>query len=406
MHDPRRALDVHVADSLAGLEVAELRTAGSIADLGAGAGLPGLVLAAVLPDTRVVLVEAAGRKCEFLRAAVEAMGLGNAEVVWARAEEWRDGTRALRRRLRARARRAAGPLRVRRAAAARRRACSSRGRARSTRARPRTRAAAAAHLGLALEPVRSVVPFAGSERRTLHVLRKVAPTPPSTPAGPESRRNARCPRRICAESAPTPRKSAQPARSAAPAASVGGRHGHRVRHRQPEGRGREDHHRGQRRGLHRRGRLRDAARRRRPAGQRDGRASAPTATRASASTTCSAATSRRTTPSRPDAGRAAVAPRLDAGPRRGDDGAPAAARLRDAPARRARARARRVRVHAARLPAVARPADGQRARRRRSGDRAGPDRVLRARGPRRSARHARADPARAEPAARRWRACC
>jgi hypothetical protein len=36
-------------------------------------------------------------------------------------------------------------------------------------------------LGLAAEPVRSVVPFAGSERRTLHVLRKIGPTPPEFP---------------------------------------------------------------------------------------------------------------------------------------------------------------------------------------------------------------------------------
>src|SRR5918998_4644971 len=69
VHDPRRAVDVHIADSLAGLEVPEIRTAGLIADLGAGAGLPGLVLAAVVPDARVVLIEAARRKCEFLRHA-------------------------------------------------------------------------------------------------------------------------------------------------------------------------------------------------------------------------------------------------------------------------------------------------------------------------------------------------
>jgi 16S rRNA (guanine527-N7)-methyltransferase len=44
--------------------------------------------------------------------------------------------------------------------------------------------AAAEHLGLRLEPVRSVVPFPGSERRTLHVLRKVAPTPSNYPRRP------------------------------------------------------------------------------------------------------------------------------------------------------------------------------------------------------------------------------
>ena len=42
-------------------------------------------------------------------------------------------------------------------------------------------AAAAAHLGLAADPVRAVVPFPRSERRTLHVLRKIAPTPPGFP---------------------------------------------------------------------------------------------------------------------------------------------------------------------------------------------------------------------------------
>ena len=45
-----RAPDVHIADSLSGLEVDDLRAAGRVGDLGSGAGLPGLVLAAHLPD--------------------------------------------------------------------------------------------------------------------------------------------------------------------------------------------------------------------------------------------------------------------------------------------------------------------------------------------------------------------
>ena len=44
-----RAGEVHIADSLSGLELEELRRAERIADLGSGAGLPGLVLAAELP---------------------------------------------------------------------------------------------------------------------------------------------------------------------------------------------------------------------------------------------------------------------------------------------------------------------------------------------------------------------
>ena len=45
-------------------------------------------------------------------------------------------------------------------------------------------AAAARRLGLTADPVRAVVPFPGSERRTLHVLRKTAPTPPEFPRRP------------------------------------------------------------------------------------------------------------------------------------------------------------------------------------------------------------------------------
>jgi 16S rRNA (guanine527-N7)-methyltransferase len=82
---------VHIADSLSGLEFAELAEAGRIADIGSGAGLPGLVLAASLPDARVDLIESVGRKCEFARAAIDRAGLGNAEVVCERAEAWSAG---------------------------------------------------------------------------------------------------------------------------------------------------------------------------------------------------------------------------------------------------------------------------------------------------------------------------
>jgi 16S rRNA (guanine527-N7)-methyltransferase len=183
VHDVERAIDVHIADSLAGLEIAELRTAELIADLGAGAGLPGLVLAAVLPDAQVVLVEAATRKCVFLRSAIAAMGLGNAEVVWARAEEWRDGSgrcdvvcaRAL----------AALPVLAEYAAPLLREGgllVAWKGAISDDEAADAD--AAAGHLGLAADAVRPVVPFPGSGRRTLHVLRKVAPTPAKYPRRP------------------------------------------------------------------------------------------------------------------------------------------------------------------------------------------------------------------------------
>lgn len=82
-----RAWRVHVADSLTGLEVAELRGAARIADVGAGAGFPGLALAVALPAAQVDLVESVGRKCEFMRQAIAAAEIPNATVVNARSED-------------------------------------------------------------------------------------------------------------------------------------------------------------------------------------------------------------------------------------------------------------------------------------------------------------------------------
>ncbi|HWC08245.1 MAG TPA: 16S rRNA (guanine(527)-N(7))-methyltransferase RsmG, partial [Solirubrobacterales bacterium] len=87
----RRAWKVHVEDSLTGLEVPELRAASRIADVGAGAGFPGLVLAVALPESRVDLIESVGRKCEFMERAIAAAGIANATVVNLRSEEWAAG---------------------------------------------------------------------------------------------------------------------------------------------------------------------------------------------------------------------------------------------------------------------------------------------------------------------------
>ena len=58
-----------------------------VCDVGSGAGLPGLVLAIARPDLTVTLVEPLLRRTAFLEEAVSALGLGNVEVVRARAEE-------------------------------------------------------------------------------------------------------------------------------------------------------------------------------------------------------------------------------------------------------------------------------------------------------------------------------
>jgi 16S rRNA (guanine527-N7)-methyltransferase len=83
-----RAWRVHVADSLTGLEVKELREAARIADVGAGAGFPGLALAVALPQAQIDLLESVGRKCEFMRRAAAAAGIANATVRNLRSEDW------------------------------------------------------------------------------------------------------------------------------------------------------------------------------------------------------------------------------------------------------------------------------------------------------------------------------
>jgi 16S rRNA (guanine527-N7)-methyltransferase len=85
--DPQQAWRVHVEDSLTGLEVEQLARARRIADIGSGAGFPGLVLAVALPSSRVDLIESVGRKCDFMRRAIAAAGIDNARVINARSEE-------------------------------------------------------------------------------------------------------------------------------------------------------------------------------------------------------------------------------------------------------------------------------------------------------------------------------
>jgi 16S rRNA (guanine527-N7)-methyltransferase len=88
VRDPEQGWRVHVADSLIGLEVDELRAAKRIADVGAGAGFPGLPIAVALPEARIDLLESVTRKCEFMRRAVRDAAIQNARIVCQRAEAW------------------------------------------------------------------------------------------------------------------------------------------------------------------------------------------------------------------------------------------------------------------------------------------------------------------------------
>lgn len=82
-----QARDIHIADSLAGLEIPQLAAARSIVDIGSGAGFPGLVLAVALPKARVTLVDSVRKKMEAAAALARELEIENVECVWARAEE-------------------------------------------------------------------------------------------------------------------------------------------------------------------------------------------------------------------------------------------------------------------------------------------------------------------------------
>jgi 16S rRNA (guanine527-N7)-methyltransferase len=180
--DPGRAWRVHVADSLTGLEIPDLRVAPSIADIGSGAGFPGLVLAVALPRARVDLIESVGRKCDFMRRAIEVAGIGNARVLNARSEELargegRDAYAAVTARAVGRLStlaELASPLLEEGGVLV-----AWKGRRDAEEERQLENAAPA--LAMRLEEVRHVGPYAGSEHRHLYVMRKSGPTPEKLP---------------------------------------------------------------------------------------------------------------------------------------------------------------------------------------------------------------------------------
>lgn len=59
----------------------------TIADIGSGAGLPGVVLAMLLPGVEVTLIEPLERRVKFLNECLSALGLTNVVVVRSRAED-------------------------------------------------------------------------------------------------------------------------------------------------------------------------------------------------------------------------------------------------------------------------------------------------------------------------------
>jgi 16S rRNA (guanine527-N7)-methyltransferase len=83
VRDPLEMVTRHLLDSLA---VVPYVRGATLADLGTGAGLPGIPLAIVAPERAVTLVDSNGKKTRFLRAAVRDLRLANVSVAEVRVE--------------------------------------------------------------------------------------------------------------------------------------------------------------------------------------------------------------------------------------------------------------------------------------------------------------------------------
>jgi 16S rRNA (guanine527-N7)-methyltransferase len=181
--DPVEAVDVHVADSLSALPLLDAMRPARVADIGSGAGFPGIAVAAARPQLEVDLVEAAIRKCRFMEDLVVGVGLARVKVVHSRVEEW--GRAAGRGAYDAVVVRALGtmPMLLEYAAPLLREDGVMVAWKTEPSALPQA-AVAADILGMELDRVVKVEPYAASRDRHLHLYRRVRPVPEAYPRRP------------------------------------------------------------------------------------------------------------------------------------------------------------------------------------------------------------------------------
>ena len=84
--DEEGVYEKHYYDSL--LSIKDVNYHGRFADVGSGAGFPGMVLKIAYPELEVVLIEPLNKRCNFLNAVIDKLGLEKIEVVNARSEDY------------------------------------------------------------------------------------------------------------------------------------------------------------------------------------------------------------------------------------------------------------------------------------------------------------------------------
>jgi 16S rRNA (guanine527-N7)-methyltransferase len=183
VRQPFQAINDHFADSLVALELDAVRRATMIADLGSGAGFPGLPLALALPAAEILLLDASARKAAFIDRVIEACAIPNAHGVHVRAESWTEGIG----RFDLITARALAPLDVVAEYAApllRSGGSLAAWRGRRDAEAERAGQAAALILGLEATEIRPVVPYPGARHRHIHLMTKVGRTPERFPRRP------------------------------------------------------------------------------------------------------------------------------------------------------------------------------------------------------------------------------
>jgi len=86
IRDPLESVKKHLIDSLS---ILPFINKGQLLDVGAGAGLPGIVIAIMRNDVRVTVLDSVGKKCRFMQVVKTELGLSNLCVINARVETFK-----------------------------------------------------------------------------------------------------------------------------------------------------------------------------------------------------------------------------------------------------------------------------------------------------------------------------